>query len=111
MKIIPEKWVDSSINFKFKYKNCRFTIRFAGRPLIILEQLYKDAGGEDFKRVYELAKATPEALTPKEMKAFKYAYNTTKAVLNALNNSELSPLVIYVRDKDYEIEAMPKLDG
>lgn len=111
MKIIPEKSIDSSINFKFKYKNCRFTIRFAGRPLILLEQLYIDAWGKDFQRVYELAKTTPDKLTPKEMKAFKYAYNTTKAVLNALNNSVLSPLVIYVRDKDYEIEALPKLDG
>lgn len=111
MKIIPEKWVDSSINFKFKYKNCRFTIRFAGRPLILLEQLYIDKWWEDFKRVYELAKTNPEALTSKEMKAFKYAYDTTKTVLNALNNAELSPLVVYVRDKDYEIEALPKLDG
>lgn len=111
MKIIPKRWVDSSINFKFKYKNCTFTIRLAWKPLILLEQLYIDAWGKDFKRVYELAKTNPEGLTSKEMKAFKYAYNTTKAVLNALNNSEITPLVVYARDKDYELEALPKLDG
>lgn len=111
MKIIPKKWVDSSINFKFKYKNCTFTIRLAWKPLVLLEQLYIDAGGKDFKKVYELAKADPKALTPKEREVFKYAYDTTKAVLNALNNSEITPLVVYARDKDYELEALPKLDG
>lgn len=111
MKIIPEKQVDSSINFRFKYKNSKFTIRFAGRPLILLEQLYIDAGWKDFQRVYELARTNPDALTADEMKTFKYAYNTTKTVLNALNNSTLSPLVVYVRDKDYEMDALPKLDG
>jgi hypothetical protein len=43
MKLYPKKGYKGGINFHFKLDNNWFSIKFAGNPLIVIEQLYIDA--------------------------------------------------------------------
>ena len=100
MKLYPKKGYKDWINFHFKLNNYWFSIKFAGNPLIVIEQLYKDAGGEDFARVYETAKTEPNKLTTEEKDRLQFAVATTEVFLKALSNASKSPLVVYTNYGD-----------
>lgn len=95
MKLYPKKGYKWGINFHFKLDDTRFSIKFAGNPLIVIEQLYIDAWGEDFKRVYETAKLSPNDLTKEERDRLQFAVATTEVFLQALSNATKSPIVVY----------------
>lgn len=95
MKLYPKKGYKGGINFHFKLDNNWFSIKFAGNPLIVIEQLYIDAWWEDFHRVYETAKTEPNKLTKKEKDRLQFAIATTEVFLQALSNATKAPLVVY----------------
>ena len=95
MKLYPKKGYKGWINFHFKLDNNWFSIKFAGNPLIVIEQLYIDAGWEDFKRVYETAKLNPQDLNEDERDRLQFAVATTEVFLQALSNATKSPVVVY----------------
>ena len=100
MKLYPKRGYKDGINFHFKLDDNWFSIKFAGNPLIILEQLYIDAGWEDFHRVYEVAKTEPSKLTPEEKDRLQFAVTTTEVFLKALSNASKSPIVVYTNYGD-----------
>ena len=95
MKLYPKKGYKGWINFHFKLDDNWFSIKFAGNPLIVIEQLYIDAWWEDFKRVYETAKTEPNKLTKEEKDRLQFAVATTEVFLQALSNTSKSPIVVY----------------
>lgn len=95
MKLYPKKGYKGWINFHFKLDNYWFSVKFAGNPLIVIEQLYKDAWWEDFHKAYETAKTEPDKLTQEEKDKLQFAIATTEVFLQALSNTTKSPIVVY----------------
>ena len=95
MKLYPKKGYKGWINFHFKLDNYWFSVKFAGNPLIVIEQLYKDAWWEDFHKAYETAKTEPDKLTQEEKDKLQFAITTTEVFLQALSNTTKSPIVVY----------------
>ena len=95
MKLYPKKGYKGWINFHFKLDNYWFSVKFAGNPLIVSEQLYKDAWWEDFHKAYETAKTEPDKLTQEEKDKLQFAIATTEVFLQALSNTTKSPIVVY----------------
>lgn len=95
MKLYPKKGYKGWINFHFKLDDYWFSIKFAGNPLVIIRQLYIDAGWEDFDRVYETAKTEPNKLTKDEKEKLQFAIATTETFLQALSNTDRPPIVVY----------------
>lgn len=100
MKLYPKRGYKDGINFHFKLDDNWFSIKFAGNPLIVIEQLYKDAWWEDFARVYETAKLEPNKLQPEEKDRLQFAIATTEVFLKALSNASKSPVVVYTNYGD-----------
>lgn len=117
MKIKPVRDYDTWINFNFSWNDYRwnaeekkkvikdiydFKIRFAWNPLIVIEQLFINAWGKDFMRVYNLAKKNPSQLNADEEDKLYYAMQVARDFLQALSDAKEEPLVIYMskrRDK------------
>lgn len=95
MKLYPKKGYKWWINFHFHLDDNWFCIKFAGNPLIVIEQLYKDAWGEDFMKAYETAKLNPDRLTKEEKDRLQFAIATTEVFLKALSNTSKAPFVVY----------------
>lgn len=95
MKLYPKKGYKWGINFHFKLDETWFSIKFAGNPLVVIRQLYTDAGGEDFDRVYETAKTEPNKLSKDEKEKLQFAVATTEVFLQALSNTNQPPIVVY----------------
>lgn len=111
MKIKPVRDYDTWINFNFSWNDYRwnadekkkiikdiydFKIRFAWNPLIVIEQLFINAGGTDFMKKYNYLKNNPEELWTKDLERLRFAIETTKAFLKALADAKEEPLVIYM---------------
>lgn len=103
MKLYPKKGYKWGINFHFKLDDYWFSIKFAGNPLIVIEQLYKDAGWEDFMRVYETAKFNPQDLKQEERDRLQFAVATTEVFLKALSNAAKAPIVVYTNYWDNDL--------
>lgn len=111
MKIKPVRDYDTWINFNFSRNDYRwnpvdrkktikdvydFKIRFAWNPLIVIEQLFINAGGTDFMEKYNLSKTKPELLSTGDKEKLWYAIKTTKEFLKALSDAKEEPLIIYM---------------
>lgn len=94
MKLYPKKGYKGWINFHFKLDNNWFSIKFAGNPLVVIKQLYIDAGWENFDIVYKTAKEEPNKLTKDEKDKLQFAVATTEVFLQALSNCN-APVVVY----------------
>lgn len=90
---------DKTIKFVFDYWPNHYTIRFAWRPLYLLEQLYIKRWGEDFAVVYELARNNPDELTAEQKQLLGQCIKDTSLFLECLQSSPQSPIVVYVTDK------------
>lgn len=95
MKLYPERFYKDGINFRFEADGHWFNIRFAGNPMIVIEQLYKDAWWTNFKEAYEIAKLNPSKLKQEDRDRLQFAVATTNVFLSALSHSYKSPLVVY----------------
>jgi hypothetical protein len=111
MKIKPVRDYDTWINFNFSWNDYRrdnekkekyvkdvydFKIRFAGNPLIVIEQLYLNAWGTEFMKNYNLSKTKPELVSTENKEKLWYAIKVTKEFLKALSDAKEEPLVIYM---------------
>ena len=97
-KIYPKVKTNDWLKFTFKYKGEQFTIRFAGKPLYLLERLYEKAWGKDFEVNYTRAKAWKE-IPDEEYKALYSATIMCESILSVFADIE-RPLVVYIRDVD-----------
>lgn len=101
-KIKTKVMVDDTIKFVFNHNNTHYTIRFAWKPLYILEQLYINMWWEDFQLVYDMLKEQPHNVSDKDKDIMKKAIDMTNTFLNCLYNIE-SPLVVYASDYKKEL--------
>lgn len=95
MKLYPKTLVDKSgIKFVFDSKYTHYTIRFAWKPLTIIEQLYIELWWEDFYTNYKALKER-KPIDESNKAKLEVAMKMVHTLLNAMNNSEAAPLVVY----------------
>lgn len=95
MKIYPKTLVDKSwIKFVFDSKYTHYTIRFAWKPLTIIEQLYIELGWENFFENYKALKNRKKIDESNKAK-LEVAMKMVNTLLHAMNNSDAAPLVVY----------------
>lgn len=96
-KIYPKLSTDDNgIKYFFDHNNTHYTIRFAGKPMIILEYLYIQKWWEDFVNEYENAK---NGILWEHTTLLRQCIKETQNfidMLQLINNNKLSPFVIYI---------------
>lgn len=99
-KFYPEfikEW--DGIRFHFNSEKKHYTLRFAGRPLLLLEYYYKKRGGKDFEATYLLAKSgkihTPEV---KLLIESANAVSELFEIITDIQENGKSTFVLYVND-------------
>ncbi len=103
---------ESGPKFFCNHENKHYTIRFAGRPMLILEHFYVKTGGsrEEFMEVYNLARERKDVSGyPGAKERLKEAAEMADVVVSALKDVALSgksPIVMYV--SDYDEQKVPK---
>lgn len=95
-KLYPSVETEDWLKFTFKHNNQQFVIRFAGKPLYMLERLYEIAGWTNFMDNYNKAKAW-EKLEGDEYKYMSWAVAMCELILNLMWEME-TPLVVYIKD-------------
>lgn len=97
---------DSGPKFFCNHEGFHYTLRLAGKPMLILEHFYVEAGGqrEDFQTVYELAKEhKPLTGYPGALDQLKQAIVDSNKTVSALKDIALtgkSPFVMYISEYD-----------
>ena len=95
-KLYPKVKTNDWLKFTFKHNWEQFTIRFAGKPLYLLERLYEKAWWKDFEVIYNKAK-NGEQIWDEEYVALNSAIIMCETILSVFADIE-RPLVVYVRD-------------
>jgi len=100
LKIYPKVSRDTAIKMVFDDYGRHYTIRLAGSPLLITEQLYKNLGGETFLESYY--KFIENNLSDEwELEKLNEATRLTKLFINTLIwiwDRGRSPIVVYADD-------------
>lgn len=95
-KVKTEKW----LAFLFKDWNKSYLIKFAWKPMLLIQQIYEDMGWEDFMENYKLAKAGK--LEDENVKStLQWAIDAAKLICNFFKHiwdKGKSPFVVYVSD-------------
>ena len=101
-KIYPSVIKDKSLKFVFFDNWRRYSIRFSGNPVFLLEYIYKEKWGTNFMETYENIKnGNKELVKWDNMSIMLEAVNDTEYFLKLFDKMWMdwvSPLVIYAEN-------------
>ena len=101
-KIYPSVIKDKSMKFVFFDNWRRYSIRFSGNPIFLLEYIYKEKWGTNFMETYENIKnGHRSAVEWDNLSIMLDAVNTTEYFLRLFDKMWMdwvSPLVIYAEN-------------
>lgn len=106
-KIYPKLSKDKSLKFVFFDSWRKYTIRFSGNPIFLLEYIYKNKWGKDFLLNYDLLRSHHWGQVSSEnKKIMKEAIQLSDyflSLLDEMGNDWIAPLVVYI-DNERDID-------
>lgn len=106
-KIYPQVIKDKSLKFVFFDNDRRYTIRFSGNPVFLLEYIYKEKWWTDFLTTYDNLRNWHRSVVEKDnIWIMMEAVQQTEYFLRLFDKMWMdwvSPLVIYAENKREDI--------